>query len=136
MTVGFEQAEYTQLEGQLVEIVVVKSGSVDSDINFEVIGNGITLPGSFLIGNRIAVLFNISDDSVALEPPEEIVLSLVLIDPSPLVVLGLDRTTITVIDDDGKSLVHRYILYMTVIDDDGKSVAQIHTIYDRYRRRW
>ena len=103
VTVGFEQAEYTQFEGQLVEIVVVKSGSVDSDINFEVIGNGITLPGSFFIGNRSAVLFNIPDDRVALEPPEEIALSLVLIDPSPLVVLGLDRTTITVIDDDGKS---------------------------------
>ena len=108
MTVEFESPKYQFTEGQSVEVVITKSGVVDSDIVVNVTGGGFVVLGVFPAGsespNNITVSFALPDDNVALEPDQDIELSLSLVMPSPLVVVGLNRTTVTIVDDDGELL--------------------------------
>ena len=108
MTVEFESPKYQFTEGQTVEVVITKSGVVDSEIVVNVTGGGFVVLGVFPAGsespNNITISLELPDDNVALEPDQDIELSLSLVNPSSLVVVGLDRTTVTIVDDDGELL--------------------------------
>ena len=108
MTIEFESPTYQFTEGQSVEVVITKSGVVDSEIVVNVTGGGFVVLGVFPAGsespNNITISLELPDDNVALEPDQDIELSLSLVSSSTLVVVGLDRTTVTIVDDDGKHL--------------------------------
>ena len=108
VAVEFESPTYQFTEGQSVEVVITKSGVVDSEIVVNVTGGGFVVLGVFPAGserpNNITISLELPDDNVALEPDQDIELSLSLVNPSPLVVVGLNRTTVTIVDDDGELL--------------------------------
>ena len=118
MTVEFESPTYQFTEGQSVEVVITKSGVVDSEIVVNVTGGGFVVLGVFPAGsespNNITTSLELPDDNVALEPDQDIDLSLSLVMPGPLVVVGLDRTTVTIVDDDGEHLSVCVFLFLGV----------------------
>ena len=107
ITIGFERADYTYTEGEQVVVVVQKSGPLDSDIVFEVTGGGFSEQRTFPAGetgpNNISISLDVPDNNIALEPPRMIDLTLSVVSPADQVTLGLDRTSVTILDDDGES---------------------------------
>ena len=97
---------YSSSEGDLVELVVVKSGPFDSVIEVEVAGGSFSATRAFPAGesgtDRISIFFDIPDDDVALEPDEEITFTLTNLDPSDQVLIDPNTALLTVADNDGE----------------------------------
>ena len=106
MTVGFGSATYTFPEGEEVMLVVQKSGPIDSPINFRVFGAMLEFDGTFEAGadspDTIVILFNTTDNDIALEPHLVFPVSLEIIPPDPQIVVGISETVVTIFDDDGR----------------------------------
>jgi hypothetical protein len=51
--------------------------------------------------SSICINFNITDDTIALEPPEEFILELLKPDDPQLLLLQINSTRIIIVDDDG-----------------------------------
>ena len=99
----FDRDTYTASEGDMLELVVERVGTLDSEIFFAVSGDGINEEGMFEAGasaaNSISVFINISDDTIAPEPDEMFEVTLSLTQPNPLVSIPDPLATVVVIDN-------------------------------------
>ena len=88
-------------------VVVVKSGSIDSEITYIIDGPSVDpTTGFFLPGpdapNKSSVEYTAGENNIALEPPIVIPLILSLSSPNPLVVITNGMANITLLDNDSK----------------------------------
>ena len=87
-----------------MKLIVSKSLPCDFDIHFQVHVDGLIYEERIFksIENRTVVSVTLPDDKVALEPDENYVLTLSLVDPDPQVELGSNLSNLTVMDDESK----------------------------------
>ena len=107
MLIGFDPTEYDVSEGDVAQLVVVKSGQFDSDIDIRVTSAGVfdevyTFPASGPASDNITVPFPIADDSTALQPGTLIAVFLALLEDDPQVMVVRPMATVIVRDDDGE----------------------------------
>ena len=110
VTIGFDSPDYMVVEGNSVEIVIEKSGTIDSEISYFVSGFDGGRVGGFSAGSvssTSSVTFNTSDDIIALEPPEVFPLILsFFVFANPLVTISNPSTNLIILDNDGELLLY------------------------------
>ena len=106
VSVGFERAAYRVTEGDLVFLVVQKSGPIAAPITFRVSGGGLvddmaTFDAGVDVFDVIVIPFNTTDNDIALEPERVFNVTLEIITPDPRIAFDIRETMVTVIDNDG-----------------------------------
>ena len=106
VAVGIERPTYRVTEGDLVFLVVRKSGPIAVPITFRVSGGGLvndmaTFDAGVDVFNVIVIPFNTTDNDIALEPDLVFNVTLEIITPDPRIIVAIRETTVTVGDDDG-----------------------------------
>lgn len=109
LTIGFDITAYEVIEGEKMNLVVQKSGPVESTIIFRVFSEGFvdeerTFAG--VTGPDTVTISTICPDDVI--GHEVYVVTLSLVDPDPHILVSPSQANVTVTDDDG----------VNVIDDD------------------
>ena len=112
VTLKFSSASYQFIEGETLNLVVQKSGTLDSAITFNVFSDGLVIneTRTFEAGVDTSAAITISiitlNDLIALEPDKVNTVTLTLVTPNPQIELGISQATVTEIDDDGKFYYH------------------------------
>ena len=123
VTLEFSSASYQFIEEETLNLVVQKSGTLDSAITFNEFSDGLVIneTRTFEAGVDAPAAITISiitlNDLIALEPDKVNTVTLTLVTPNPQIELGISQATVTEIDDDGKFYYHNenYCMHMREI---------------------
>ena len=108
VTLEFRSASYQFVEGETLNLVVQKSGPLDSAITFNVLSGGLSIDETrtFEAGVNAPAAITISiitlNDVIVLEPDKVNTVTLTLVTPNPQIELGISQATVTEIDDDSE----------------------------------
>ena len=108
VTLEFSSASYQFIEGETLNLVVQKSGPLDSAITFNVLSDGLSIDETrtFEAGVNAPAAITISiitlNDVIALEPDKVNTVTLTLVTPNPQIELSISQATVTEIDDDSE----------------------------------
>ena len=108
VTLEFSSASYQFTEGKTLNLVVRKSGPLDSAITFNVLSDGLSIDETrtFEAGVDAPAAITISiitlNDVIALEPDKVNTVTLTPVTPNPQIELGISQATVTEIDDDSE----------------------------------
>ena len=105
VTIGFDMTNYEVLEGDTVDLVVVKSGYIDPAITVRVSSPGLldeqrTFAAGFEAPPNVTISLRAPDDDIGLEPDDVRVVTLSLVTDLDRVVLSPNEATVTIIDDE------------------------------------
>ena len=105
VTIGFDMTDYEVLEGDTVDLVVLKSGYIDSAITVRVFSPGLldeqrTFEAGFEAPDNVTISLSAPDDTIGLEPDEVHVVTLSLVTAPGLIVLSPSVANVTIIDDE------------------------------------
>ena len=107
---------YEVAEGGTLNLVIRKSGPVDSAITFRVFSAGfIDEQRTFAAGvgapNTITISMDVGpDNNIGLEPDVVHVLTLSLVNGDSQIVVSPSQANVTIIDDDSEWLCHKFVV--------------------------
>ena len=106
--------DYEVVEGGTVDLVVQKSGYIDSVITVQVfipelLDEQRTFAAGFEAPDNVTIPLSVPDDGIALEPDEVHVVTLSLVTSPDRIVLSPSEANVTVIDDDDREWMCTYI---------------------------
>ena len=97
--------DYEVLEGDTVDLVVRKSGYIDSAITVRVFSPGLldeqrTFESGFEAPDNVTISLSAPDDDIGLEPDEVYVVTLSLVTDLGRIVLSPSEANVTIINED------------------------------------
>ena len=116
ITIGFDMTVYEVAEGGTLNLVIQKSGPVDSAITFRVsspgfIGERRTFVAGVGAPNTITISMDVGpDNDIGLEPDVVHVLTLSLVNSDSQIVVSPSQANVTISDDDSEWLYHKSVV--------------------------